>query len=709
MKSCIRFLLIGAIAGCGSDTTTQHGEQDLVFVFPNFDFSTTGGDDGGQQMTNDCQQFDPKGGQNCQEKQFGPDNGFPFPLSTDMPKDPNESDNGVVRDKNGYLGLSQTMAAFDYIWPANSENWQRGTLSKFDAKTIREIARYETVTCNSLAKGNQSGACDGKGNGCCAKDSYPQWQWRKNNKMGQDPGYQQIQIQSNNASRTAVDSNGDVWVSNRAFGGQSSVTKIANDPTECIDRNGNGKIDTSKDTNGDGVIDTDCNNNNVPDDIADVKQTPCANGMPQEFYGLDDECILFTTNTGPSDKWGRPLSLGPGANDFGPSDAWPGTYMDGSFFRVDGTTGLVKDQTKCGNQPYGVAIDSSSYAWAPPLGAGQVCVFDTKNAQKNIGLVRNPSFGAMNGYGVSLDKDQNVWFGGFGSGNAYRYTPDRSNGFTNLAQGGWVEVKTPGANTIGGGFQTHRGVAVDLRQMNTYWAWLASDSGWIVRIPASTIPAQKPMMDTTVDGSAYQAVRVAGSLTIGAGVDRDQNIWGVSYSGSVATRIKVDVNGNMTMPDINSPPMGNNKCPAGDRCPYQDTQQSNPSPYTYSDFTGFGLRNFTRPKGFWSYVQKGCDDGIGGTDTKWMAVTFDADVPLNTMLTVKARSGNTSMPDNSWGAWTPNYNMTPADLLNGMPLNPNLMKDGFLQVEFDFQTNVQNASPKLKDFAILFECNTVPG
>src|SRR5579871_1208295 len=696
--------ILVAASGCGTNTTNgnPNGERDMALNF-NFDFAGTSTDDGGNGGPNPCGDNDP----GCMSKGFGPSNGVPFPLSTDMPKDPNESDDGVGRDKNGYLTLNSGNASFDFLWLANSEDWGRGTISKIDSKQVREVARYSTVTCFSQ-KGGSKTACNGM-IGCCALDSFPEWQWRRNNKMGPVPAKQQIQQTSNSASRTAVDFNGDVWVSNRAFGGQSSVTKIANDVSECVDRNGNGKIDTSRDANGDGVIETDCNGNGMPDDIDDVQKTPCANGMMQEFFGVQDECILFTTNTNIPNQWGRPLGLGPGAQDFGPSDAWPGTYMDGSFFRVDGTTGLVKDQTKCGNQPYGVAIDSSSYAWAPPLGAGQVCVFDTKNAQKNIGLVRNPSFGAMNGYGVSLDKDQNVWFGGFGSGNAYRYTPDRSNGFTNLAQGGWVEVKTPGANTIGGGFQTHRGVAVDLRQMNTYWAWLASDSGWIVRIPASTIPAQKPMMDTTVDGSAYQAVRVAGSLTIGAGVDRDQNIWGVSYSGSVATRIKVDVNGNMTMPDINSPPMGNNKCPAGDRCPYQDTQQSNPSPYTYSDFTGFGLRNFTRPKGFWSYVQKGCDDGIGGTDTKWMAVTFDADVPLNTMLTVKARSGNTSMPDNSWGAWTPNYNMTPADLLNGKPLNPNLMKDGFLQVEFDFQTNVQNASPKLKDFAILFECNTVPG
>src|SRR5262249_9173899 len=147
-----------------------------------------------------------------------------------------------------------------------------------------------------------------------------------------------------------------------------------------------------------------------------------------------------------------------------PSDAWAGGFNNGNFFRIDGGTGLTKDDTHVGNQPYGVAIDSSSYAWAPPLGAGKMCYFDTKNPKVNTDCARDPQGGEMNGYGVSLDRDQNIWFGGFGSGNAYRYTPDRTNGFKNLGMGAWVTVTRPGANNTGnGGFSTHRGVAADSR------------------------------------------------------------------------------------------------------------------------------------------------------------------------------------------------------------------------------------------------------
>ena len=34
---------------------------------------------------------------------------------------------------------------------------------------------------------------------------------------------------------------------------------------------------------------------------------------------------------------------------------------------------------------------------------------------------------------------------------------------------------------------------------------------------------------------------------------------------------------------------------------------TDPQPYTYSDFTGFGLRNFTRPAGTYTYVIQGCN------------------------------------------------------------------------------------------------------
>jgi hypothetical protein len=78
--------------------------------------------------------------------------------------------------------------------------------------------------------------------------------------------------------RVSVDNNGDVWIPNAAFGwSQGTLSKFSGDVNHCIDRNHNGKIDTSNDANNDGIINT---------------------FDPLEFFGQNDECILTTIPAG---------------------------------------------------------------------------------------------------------------------------------------------------------------------------------------------------------------------------------------------------------------------------------------------------------------------------------------------------------------------------------------------------------------------------
>ena len=250
---------------------------------------------------NVCGDFDP----GCMSQGFGPPQ-RPFPLSTDVQRDPRETDVGLVRDPNGWLGLGSTHASFNYIYSSNTDDWGRGTVSKLDAKTVKEVARYPSVTCYSNKGGGKMG-CDGA-NGCCARDDDARFQARQGGQK--EPARQAVQLSANYPSRTAVDFNGDVWVANRAFGGQSSVTKIANEVARCVERNGRPAVQTSSDVNGDGIIDTDCNRNGQPDDLDDVKGAPCLNGKGQEYYGADDECVLFTTNTNVNNSVGPPAGAG---------------------------------------------------------------------------------------------------------------------------------------------------------------------------------------------------------------------------------------------------------------------------------------------------------------------------------------------------------------------------------------------------------------
>ncbi|MSP60355.1 MAG: hypothetical protein EXR72_08440 [Myxococcales bacterium] len=625
----------------------------------------------------------------CMTRPIGPPQ-HPFPLQSDPQPDPNQTDNGLDRDGNGWLGLSSTHSNFDFLWLANYADWSSGTVSKINSKKVQEVARYFTVTCFSQPGGSRA-ACDGT-NGCCSRDDNGGFVNRGNNKPSGP--HQAVQAKDNHPSRTAVDFNGDVWVANRAFGGQSSVTKIANDMSECTDRNGTPGIQTSSDVNGDGVIDSDCNQDGVPDDLANVQKAPCKNGKAQEFFGLDDECVLFTTNTGTGNKVGRPLALGRGAVDFGPSDAWAGSYSDGQFFRIDGLSGQTKASAKVNGSPYGATVDANGILWAPNLGGG-LNYFDTAKPAM-AGTARNPVGFGLGGYGVTMDRDNNVWIAGYGGGNAFRYTPDRSNGFAKLGSGYWTVVNNPGGGAGASG--AGRGIAADSRTMQSYFVWMARDGGWVSRIDASGI-ALPNGADKQVDGAGMPAMQVAGGSTIGAGVDTDQNIWGVSLSGSVATRIKVDQNGAMTKPDIAGGQPGMS-CPvgAGDRCALKFQSNPDPQPYTYSDFTGFGLRNFTNPKGFYAWAQKGCNQG----DTKWVKVNWNAEVPPGTKLTLRARSGNTPIPDNTWGAWSSEFTASPADLKGNPPLLPNPAP--YLQIQFDLSTQDKTTTPKLKGFEIVFLC-----
>ena len=620
-------------------------------------------------------------GSACTAVLFDPSSDKPFPLSIDMPADPNEQDDGVGRDGQGFLVLDRTKSSsFHYAWTANTYDWRTGSVSKFDTKTLREVARYFTVTCQSLPTGSRS-ACNGS-SGCCAQDSYPQFQNRQKG-LASGPA-QQVEIYINYPSRTAIDLDGSMWVANRAFGIQSSVTKIAGDVSQCIDRNHNGKIETSSDVDGDGIIESDCNQDVLPDDLPSVAASPCKNGKAQEFYGFDDECILLTTNTGEPDGYGRPLALGPGSTSTGASDVWAGLFQTSQVFRIDGKTGLTKAEVNLPCRPYGFVIDSTGIGWAANLGAGG-CYWDTQTPA-NTGTIRE-STESQTSYGIGIDRDLNIWFGG----TAARYTPNRTGSFQNLGRGYW---------TVFSGI-SGLGVAVDDRGKNGYFAYFAGSK--LFQVPASTI-AVPVGADTTVSAVGFNSVPVLGSSGKGVDITNDGNVI-VTFSGSAGIeRVKVSASGSMSMPDLNSLPIGTNKCPSGDTCINEDHGPM--SPYTYSDFTGFALRNFTRPKGYWRYLVKGCGDNKGG-NTVWRSLTFEADTPPKTALSVRVRSGNTPTPDSSWGSWSADQTTSPVDLTT--TLIPNTMKDGWMQLEVNLSTLDSDSTPRLRKLGLNYDCFDGPG
>ncbi|MCU1279598.1 MAG: Tryptophan synthase alpha chain, partial [bacterium] len=477
----------------------------------------------------------------------------------------------------------------------------------------------------------------------------------------------------------------------------------------------------SYDANGDGIINTDCNGDGIPDSLSNVTAAkPCIGGTLQEFFGLDDECLLFTTNTGAEGGTGRPLALGQGSTDFAPSDAWAGRFTDGVFYRIDGTTGLVKATLPLtvggvAARPYGAAIDQTGILWAPNV-EGTTLYFADTNNPANINKISPPTpiAGASGFYGIAIDGFktpltaggqpqlmQDIWIATISSPHMVRYTPLRTGGFGALGNGKWTDFTWTGATGNG------RGVGVDNRAPTSF-AWLALDGSNAlgqVAVDANFALPDGTVTQQTITLPAAQVYSTNGGVTtLGAGVAADLDLWGVNQSNDAtsanktnATHFHVDAAGNVTPPTVADQVRldDNGLTPGG-------AAHRGPYPYTYSDFTGFGLRNFTNPHGSYSYVWTGC--GVG--KTKWIGVTWDAATPPGTAISMKARSTDDKSTF-STAPFTGNYTMSPADLrmpapAGGAALTPN--PSGFLQVEFDLTTTDKNSTPALKSYTVVYEC-----
>jgi hypothetical protein len=601
--------------------------------------------------------------------------GTPFPV--DKTKDPKVKDaDGVGLDPNGDLVLDRKMVQYNYMWIANTfdtlgsaggctyaintgydtkkDPLCRGTVSKVDTVAMKEVGRYFTTTCS--AKTGTTGCVDVNGKPIVMNFPHA-------------------------PSRTAVDFNFDVWVANRAFGGQPSATKIANDLADCVDRNKNGKIDTSKDQNGDGKITVDCDGDGKPDSAATVCKGTLA-GKPPEFLGDDDECVLFTTNYADLKDMGRSICLDSGKANVGASDAWVGTWNrpgNNRYYKINGTTGAI-DATvdlPAGHHSYGCTSDGRHVIWST-YGGGTLAYFSSV-APYTVGpalvsspkVSLNPDASAWH-YGIATNADGHIWLGGSNSCRAVRYKPNRTS-FSTLGKGTWSVFHVPcptGATTAG--YTTTRGVAPDNRGK----VWMALTSGYIVRIDQSLADGVHDLSK----GKDIWATTAKG--VIGAGVDMNGNVWGIGHTNSMASRFDVDAKGDVLTTKTKDVSVGFN-------------------PYTYSDFTGYGLMNFVRPQGRYVYQMQPCPNNQRAI---WKQVLWMATTPTGTSVSVRARSGDNEL---TMGTWTSTATTSPALLEKGTPpLTPNPAV--LLEVEFTLKTTVDALTPILHDFDVTFDCTPIP-
>ena len=589
----------------------------------NGDGGTGGGTDAGGGAGGGGGAMGSDAGDGTTAQGFGPDSGFPFTLDGGA----GGLGTGVTLDPNGFVVLNTGAAEFYFMWIANDT---QGWVSKYDTRTGREVGRYFSVIPKDCSNSVGPPCAGGQVHGMRADHSW-------------------------HPSRTALDLAGDMWVANRGINQQGSVTKIANDTFSCIDRNGNGTIETSRDINGDGQIST------SPADGEMIIPSDMAN--PATY----DECVLFTKPVGDvsgGDVAGRALAV---SADFEGSagDVWLGIYFEKRMYKLSTVNGELLPVSPGGPNfvqlsfgPYGAIVDRLQRLWVVEPGTAHLALIDTSTGTLVTEAISNSP--ACQAYGLGIDGKNRVWLPGWTLG-AYACRYDHSTGT-------WTKFDfTAARSQTGSAFEWGRGIAVDASG-RVFMSGYGGTAAQLIRFDAETgaiVPFGSAQFIDMSDANTAQS--------IGVGLDQDGNPWVNNGSGNAS---KID-----------------NATGAVTRTPQQPAGL-----YTYSDFTGYQLRNFTAPRGTYSKDFEACD-----ADNVWRMLTFDVLTPPNTSVQVFVKAANTVPELNStalvrYGPFT----TSPTDLVQaGVP------RTKYLRVEFVLRSVDGQSTPVLRAFNVTWLCGGI--
>jgi RHS repeat-associated protein len=250
----------------------------------------------------------------------------------------------VVHSVADQLQLDDKTRAFNFIWVAAST---KGTIVKIDTETGAVLGEYRTAP----------------------------------------------QGQQTNPSRTTVDHNGNVWTANRD--GNSVVRIGLLENGQCIDRNGNGRIDTSN-------------------ALGDLRAWSNA-GEVDTDGGVDtavDECIINYVRV--SSFGTRHVSV---TTD---NDVWVSGTGGQRFDLIDGKTGLIKrSESSVSYGGYGGLIDPSGVIWS----ANPLLRWDTSKPLTGANGGNWRGYG-HDSYGLCIDSHGNVWNTQFSSNTVHKFAPD---------------------------------------------------------------------------------------------------------------------------------------------------------------------------------------------------------------------------------------------------------------------------------------------
>ncbi|MFT6627149.1 MAG: streptogramin lyase [Flavobacteriales bacterium] len=349
-----------------------------------------------------------------------------------------------------------------------------------------------------------------------------------------------------------------------------------------------------------------------------------------------EDCVEFIVPVGGDDDVPRGLAID--AEGY----VWVGLDRGQQLVKLDPSDGSVLGTFDVPHRTYGLAIDSSGIIWIATIGSAGIGAFDTAT-ETHLGNWRATE--CTSPYGIAVDIDGNVWAGNWSCGTLLRL--DRASFDAMDLTDDDATNDRPTMTVHGTNMSNTRGVAID-----GYGSiWLASSGN-----------DRLVQFDPQADGSVSQVGTYdTCDDPIGVGVANDERIWAVCRGADRAQRFEND--GTL----IGFVDVGN-------------------APYSYSDMTGFQLRNFTAPRGTW----RGTVD-CTFQDCSFDEATWEAETPAGTTVSVRFRT-RPSAGDPS--EWTASYATSPADLRGQIP------NGRYIDIEITLATSDEEVTPVVRNLDI---------
>ncbi|MBN8615013.1 MAG: hypothetical protein J0L92_30735, partial [Deltaproteobacteria bacterium] len=318
----------------------------------------------------------------------------------------------------------------------------------------------------------------------------------------------------------------------------------------------------------------------------------------------DDECVLWSVPVGRVNGVARALAIGLAGPDGEAGDVWVGLFHEQSVVVLSQLDGHVIATIPIGIAPYGAVAGPDGRIWltsGPAAYAVIVAVDPDTFAVEQVALP-----GALlRTYGISVDglgrivlaANDETWRG------AIAYDPRTR---------AWSRSESlPGSGVGMTNTRLMRGISASA---DTVWvAGPGNGTGALFALEVADLSLRATYpLEGTRD-------------VVGVGVAFDGRVWGIARDASRAYRL------DPSSGEITSHPTGL-------------------GPYTYSDFTGFGLNGILGAIGSHRETLEACDSAI------WSSITLDADVPAETRVEVRVRSATTraGLATTPWiGAFAP--------------------------------------------------------